>query len=79
MLTLNATLSQTLLKNSNGALRRKPQESFLSGCKRWRNFKNKEKHEDFGMHFTDKQFKHNNTIALSFRKHASHKADGIAE
>ena len=31
------------------------------------------------MKFTDKQFEHNNAIALSFRNSISHKADRIAQ
>ena len=41
--------------------------------------KNKDKHQAFGVQLSDKQFKHNNSITLSFKKHVSHEADKVAE
>ena len=40
---------------------------------------NKDKHHAFGMQFADAKFRHNNAIALSFRKPLSHKANKVAE
>ena len=40
---------------------------------------NKHKRQDYGMQFTDKQFRHNNLIALYFRKPVSHEPDKVAQ
>ena len=40
---------------------------------------NKDKHHDFGMQFIDAKCRHNNTVALSFRKPLTRKADKVAE
>ena len=39
----------------------------------------KDKHQDFRTHFADRRFRHNNAIALSFRKSLSSKADKVSE
>ena len=39
---------------------------------------NKDKHQAFGMKFTDNQFRHDNAIAFSFRKPLIHKADKVS-
>ena len=41
--------------------------------------KNKDKHQAMGMRLTDKDFKHNDAIALAFRNPITHKADEVAE
>ena len=79
MLTLNTMLLRTLLKRSNGKLRRRPQKSFLSIHARWSNIKNKDKHQAFSMQFSDKQFEHDTAIALSFRKPISHEANKVSQ
>ena len=40
---------------------------------------NKDKHQVYGMQFTDNQFLYNNEIALSIRKSVSHKSDKVAQ
>ena len=42
-------------------------------------FLNKDKHQAFGMHFSDNKFRHNNAIVLSFRKLFSREAYKVAE
>ena len=39
---------------------------------------NKDKHQAFGMQFTDTKFCHNNIIVFSFRNTLSHKAEKVA-
>ena len=39
----------------------------------------KDEHQAFGMHFVDNNFRHNDVITLSFRKHLSYEADKAAE
>jgi len=41
--------------------------------------KNEDKYQSMGMQFADKEHKHNNAIALSFRKLESHTSDKVAE
>ena len=41
--------------------------------------RNKDKHQAFGIQFTDAKFRHNNLIELSFRRPLSHKAYKVAE
>ena len=39
---------------------------------------NKDKHQAFRMKFADAKFRHNDAIALSFRKPLTHKSDKVA-
>ena len=41
--------------------------------------KNKDKHQAMSMKFSEKYFKHENAMSLSFRKTITHKSDEVAE
>ena len=43
------------------------------------NLLNKDKYQAYGIQFTDNKFRHNNAIALSFRKPVSHESDKVAQ
>ena len=48
---------------------------FHDGC----TLKNKDKCQAFGIQFVDRRFRYNNSVALSFSKALSIKADKVAE